>query len=62
MAEVEHKQWMNWAKSILKNETISDERANRWKDLFIPYKDLSEEMKELDRKEARKVLKIIKEN
>ena len=63
LAEIEHEQWMGWSKDIAKTEDISEERADHWKkDCWKPYKDLTEEMKELDRKEARKVLKIIKEN
>jgi hypothetical protein len=59
LAALEHDQWMDWAKNILETEEITAERAERWKDLFIPYDELSEEMKELDREWARKVLKIV---
>ena len=59
LAALEHDQWMDWAKNILETEEITAERAERWKDLFIPYNELSEEMKELDREWARKVLKIV---
>lgn len=56
LAAIEHKQWMGWAKNILETEDISPERAERWKELFVPYEELSEEMKEKDRVEARKVI------
>lgn len=59
LADLEHKQWMSWAKNILSSEDINKERAKRWKQLFVPYKNLTEEMKELDREWARKALKII---
>ena len=60
LAELEHKQWMSWAKDILKTEDITKERADRWKkNSFKSYKDLSEEQKETDREWAEKVLKII---
>lgn len=62
LADLEHQQWMLWAKDILKSEKINEERAKRWKDLFIDYKDLSEEMKDKDREWARKAYKIIKDN
>ena len=58
LSELEHDQWMEWAKNILESEKINDERAERWKKLFIPYADLSEEDKEKDREWARKVLNI----
>lgn len=53
---------MDWAKSIIKTENISKERVKRWKTLFIEYKNLSEEMKNLDREWAKKVLKILKDS
>jgi len=59
LASLEHDQWVEWAKNILDSEDITAERAERWKDLFIPYAELSEEMKEKDREWARKVLKIV---
>ncbi len=62
LAELEHKQWMLWAKDILKSEDITKERSDRWKvDSFKSYKDLSEEQKDMDREWAKKVYKIIKE-
>ncbi len=61
LAELEHKQWWDWAKDILKSEDITEERAKRWKEnSFKPYKDLSEEQKDMDREWAEKVLKIVK--
>ena len=38
------------------------ERIKRWEGLFIPYSELSEEMKDHDRKWADKVLKVINGN
>jgi len=61
LAALEHEQWMEWAKNILETEDISEERAEQWKALFISYDKLDEEMKELDREWARKVLAIIEE-
>jgi hypothetical protein len=52
---------MVWAKTIIEKEpNISQERKDRWNKLFIPYSELSEEMKEHDRKWARKVLGIMR--
>lgn len=58
LAALEHEQWVFWAKDILKTEDINKERADQWEKLFVPYDELTEEMKEEDRKWARKVLKI----
>jgi len=60
LTALEHEQWAEWAKSILKSENISKEREERWGSLFVPYEELSEDMKEMDRKYARKVLKVLK--
>lgn len=57
LAKLEHDQWMEWSKSVSKE--VSEERLNRWKKLWIPYSKLSEEMKEEDRKYARKVLNLL---
>jgi len=66
LAELEHDQWMEWAKGVLESEAeslteeISKERQERWQKLFVPYADLSEEDKEDDRKYARKVIARLK--
>jgi len=59
LSSLEHDQWMNWAKTILKTENISKERAERWEECFVPYSNLTEEMKEYDREYARKVIDLL---
>jgi hypothetical protein len=61
LSQLEHKQWVEWAKSILEKEDISEETQKRWKKDFIPYVDLPEEIKRLDRPFARKSLKVFEE-
>ena len=56
LAEIEHQQWMEWSKSVAPE--VSKERRKRWEKLWVPYSELSEEMKEEDRKYARKALKV----
>jgi len=61
LAALEHEQWMKWAKDILKTEDITKERSKRWEEeSFKPYKDLTEEQKEMDREWAKKVYDIVK--
>lgn len=62
LAELEHDQWMSWSKNLAHNETISSERENKWRELWVPYCILTEEQKEQDRIWARKVLNIVKEH
>ena len=61
LAELEHVQWIQWSMNLAEHEYISEKREDRWKELWCPYSELSEEMKEEDRKWARKVLKIIRD-
>jgi len=62
LAALEHKQWWDWAKDILKTEDITEERAERWEeDSFKIYKDLTEEQKDMDREWAEKVYNILKD-
>ena len=58
LADLEHKQWMNWSKNIAETESISLERFNRWQQLWIDYNDLTEEQKEQDRVWAVHSVKI----
>lgn len=44
-------------KNKLLSQKIND-RIQRWESLWIPYEDLSEEMKEYDRVYAKKILKL----
>lgn len=59
LSDLEHEQWMYWSKSIASKEKISPEKLTSWKKDWIPYSELSEEVKEHDRKWARKVIRII---
>ena len=61
LAELEHQQWMNWAKSLMDKEDLSNEIVEKWNSYFVPYTQLPEEIKELDRVYARKVIGIISE-
>ena len=59
LAELEHDQWMTWAKSLMEKEDLSPDRVKRWNDeCMMPYGDLSEEMKEYDRVWARKMVTV----
>lgn len=55
-----HQFWTFWATELVKSEpNLSDERIKRWQnECFLDYENLSEEMKELDRKFAREIIKL----
>ncbi len=57
LAELEHEQWQAWARAVA--DEVAPERRQRWQAHFVPYADLSEDVKELDREWARKVLKLL---
>lgn len=62
IAEKIHNHWMIWAKELLESEPkISNERKTRWQnECFMSYENLSEEMKDLDRKFANEIIKTVK--
>ncbi len=59
LAELEHEQWVHWSKALAMQESISEVRRKRWEKYWVPYSDLPEDVKESDRKWARRVLEII---
>lgn len=59
LSELEHEQWMQWSKEVADKEKVSQERLDRWKKLWVPYKDLTELEKEADRAWARRVSDMI---
>jgi len=70
LAELEHQQWEFWSKSVCSHLLLDRSpmrmrdrvltKHDSWELLWVPYDRLSEEMKEEDRKFARKVLDILK--
>jgi hypothetical protein len=55
-----HIAWLDWSQDITKSETISKERLDRWRSLWIPYSQLPESEKEKDREIARDLRKLVK--
>ena len=60
LSELVHVLWMRWSKSLARTEKLSPSRLKRWEKCWVPYDALSEEMKELDRKAARKIIRLVK--
>jgi len=61
VAVIIHDLWMGWAKILLESEPlISAERKERWeKECFKSYNELSQEMKNLDRKFAKQIIETL---
>lgn len=62
LAEKEHDQWMHWSKYVADNHDIPDSLREKWEENWRPYSDLSDELKEKDRKWARKALEEFRNN
>jgi len=58
VAEVEHEQWTEWSKSVAPE--VSPARRARWQKYWVPYKDLPDDVKELDRAWARRAIQAAK--
>jgi len=68
-ADLEHERWAGWQKYVhslcKKNKdgslTIPKERVEWWeKEIATPYSELTEELKEYDRKEVKKYIPLLK--
>jgi hypothetical protein len=57
LSAIEHEQWMKWAGDII--DVVPPELKYKWKRNMKPYQDLTEEVKEMDREWARKIIDII---
>lgn len=58
LSQVEHEQWTAWSKSVASD--VGPERLNAWQSLWVPYEELSDEQKELDRHWARRALAALR--
>ncbi len=49
LAKLAHRLWSHWSMHIAAEEDISQERLDRWHDLWIPYDELPDGAKQTDR-------------
>jgi hypothetical protein len=59
LAALEHEQWCAWSRTLAETETLTPERLAEWRTLWVPYAQLSETEKDLDRKYADRVLAVL---
>jgi len=57
VAELEHEQWIAWSRAVA--DEVETARRARWKKLWIPYSELTEEQKDQDRRWADIALQVI---
>jgi len=48
LAILAHRLWTHWSQHIAEEEDISEDRVERWQGLWVPFDQLSSEMKEKD--------------
>ena len=61
-AEAFHNAWMRWATTVMRKESLTIERRERWIRMLVPYSELPEETKDQDPKEVRTELARLKES
>lgn len=59
LSEIEHEQWLHWSKAVAP-KVLSDV-SDGWRQSWINYAELTEELKEADRVWARKVVTLLRE-
>jgi len=57
LADLEHQQWEEWSKSVA--DEVSEERRARWETFWVPYEQLDEKTKDMDREYARKIMELV---
>ena len=60
LAELEHKQWIDWTRAVSLSENISSTTVERWEKLWCPFSELPERQKNADRSYAREVVKLLR--
>ncbi len=59
IAERIHLEWCDWSLSISEKETLSPERLERWKQHWVEFAELPEDVKEQDRVWADELIKYL---
>ena len=59
LARLEHEQWCEWSRSLAESEELEPARLAAWSERWVPYADLSEADKDLDRAYADRVIQLL---
>jgi hypothetical protein len=59
LAALEHDQWVEWSRHLAASEELSADRLARWQRSWVPYAQLPEHLKDLDRAYADHVLALL---
>ena len=55
LASLIHDEWISWSKTLAEKKEVTPEKAKAWEKYWVPYSELSEEVKDMDREWAYKV-------
>ncbi len=58
LAELEHEQWQHWSQAIA--ASVPPPTRMRWEASWQPYASMTDDLKELDRIWARKVVRLLR--
>jgi len=58
LAEIEHEQWMYWSQAVAPK--VLTGIVDNWRNSWVDYAELTEELKEADRVWARKVVMLLR--
>jgi hypothetical protein len=59
LAGLEHDQWCEWSRSLAESEELEPARLAAWRARWVPYGELSEADKDLDRAYADRVIRLL---
>jgi hypothetical protein len=59
LAEIEHAQWLHWSQAVAVDVTAAT--RDKWRRSWVAYDELRDDMKEVDRVWARKVLTLLRQ-
>jgi len=58
LAKIEHQQWMHWSQSVASQ--VSPTIRKKWKNSWVDYNELTDDLKDADRVWARKVMTVLR--
>ena len=61
LASLIHDEWISWSKTLAEKKEVTPEKAKAWEKYWVPYGELSEGVKDMDREWAYKVADALKE-
>jgi hypothetical protein len=59
LAEIEHQQWMHWSQAVAAH--VPPMTREKWKASWVDYNTLTDDVKEVDRVWARKVVALLQQ-